>query len=98
MTSTSSSRAATMSSACTSGEIVATPRNINPHSDHRRCEHAQSRHMVGRVQHSSEELNASAPNGRPATLGDLKASGHLYRTVKQEIRENLLTRMRAGEN
>jgi len=54
--------------------------------------------MVGRVQQSSEELNASAPNGRPATLGDLKASGHLYRTVKQEIRENLLTRMRAGQN
>jgi magnesium chelatase subunit I len=34
----------------------------------------------------------------PATLGELKASGHLYRTVKQEIRENLLARMRAGEN
>ena len=52
---------------------------------------------MGRVQHSSEELSASAPNGRPATLGDLKASGHLYRTVKQEIRENLLARMRAGQ-
>jgi magnesium chelatase subunit I len=50
------------------------------------------------VQHSSEELNASAPNGRPATLGELKASGHVYRTVKQEIRENLLARMRAGED
>ena len=50
------------------------------------------------MQHSSEELNASARSGRPATLGDLKASGHLYRTVKQEIRENLLTRMRAGQN
>ena len=48
--------------------------------------------------HSSEELNASAPHGRPATLGDLKASGHLYRTVKQEIRENLLTRMREGQD
>ncbi len=47
--------------------------------------------------HSSEELNASAPHGRPATLGELKASGHVYRTVKQEIRENLLTRMRAGQ-
>ena len=49
------------------------------------------------MQHSSEELNASAPDGRPATLSGLKASGHLYRTVKQEIRENLLTRMRAGQ-
>ena len=34
----------------------------------------------------------------PATLEELKASGHVYRTVKQEIRENLLTRMRAGED
>ena len=57
-----------------------------------------SRHSVGRVQHSSEEFNASAPDGRPATLGDLKASGHPYRTVKQEIRENLLARMRAGQD
>jgi hypothetical protein len=37
------------------------------------------------VQHSSEELNASAPIGQPGTLGELKASGHVYRTVKQEI-------------
>jgi magnesium chelatase subunit I len=50
------------------------------------------------VQHSSEELNASAPGSLPATLGELKASGHVYRTVKQEIRENLLARMRAGED
>ena len=56
------------------------------------------RHSVGRVQHSSEEFNASAPGGRPATLGDLTASGHRYRTVKQEIRENLLARMRAGQD
>jgi magnesium chelatase subunit I len=50
------------------------------------------------VQQSSQQLNASAPNGMPATLGELKASGHVYRTVKQEIRENLLRRMRAGED
>ncbi len=49
------------------------------------------------MQHSSEDFSASAPNSLPATLGELKASGHLYRTVKQEIRENLLTRMRAGQ-
>src|ERR1700733_2270272 len=98
MTSLSSSRAATMSSACTSGEIVATPRNINPRCDPRRCEHAQSRHSLGSVQHSNEDFSASAPNGSPATLGGLKASGHLYRTVKQEIRENLLARMRAGQD
>ncbi len=33
----------------------------------------------------------------PATLGELRSSGHAYRTVKQEIRENLLARMRAGQ-
>src|SRR5919199_5921316 len=34
----------------------------------------------------------------PATLGALRASGHQHRTVKQEIRANLLARMRAREN
>ncbi|SCL20043.1 magnesium chelatase subunit I [Micromonospora rhizosphaerae] len=33
----------------------------------------------------------------PGTLGELRASGHHYRTVKQEIRDNLLARMRSGE-
>ncbi len=47
------------------------------------------------MQQNSQHPNASQP--RPATLGELRASGHVYRTVKQEIRENLLTRMRAGQ-
>jgi magnesium chelatase subunit I len=34
------------------------------------------------------------PRGLPATLGELRAAGHQYRTVKQELRENLLARMR----
>src|ERR1700723_1931037 len=62
-----------------------------------RCEHAVTRHSVGRVQQSSDHPNASASHGKPATLGQLRASGHVYRTVKQEIRENLLARMRAGQ-
>jgi magnesium chelatase subunit I len=33
-----------------------------------------------------------------ATVAELRASGHVYRTVKEEIRQNLLTRMRAGED
>jgi magnesium chelatase subunit I len=33
----------------------------------------------------------------PTTLGELRSSGHVYRTVKQEIRENLLERMRTGQ-
>ncbi|GAA4202719.1 ATP-binding protein [Streptosporangium oxazolinicum] len=34
----------------------------------------------------------------PRTLRELRASGHIHRTVKAEIRENLLTRLRAGES
>jgi hypothetical protein len=33
-----------------------------------------------------------------STLGELRASGHQLRTVKQELRHNLLERMRAGED
>jgi magnesium chelatase subunit I len=43
----------------------------------------------------------TAVPGRPrhlaATLGELRASGHVHRSVKEELRENLLTRLRAGE-
>jgi magnesium chelatase subunit I len=35
---------------------------------------------------------------RPATLGDLRASGFPDRTVKQELRENLLAKLAAGED
>jgi magnesium chelatase subunit I len=33
---------------------------------------------------------------RPTTLAELRASGHQHRTVKEELRDNLLTRMRSG--
>lgn len=33
---------------------------------------------------------------RPARLGELRSSGHVQRTVKSEIRDNLLTRLRSG--
>jgi magnesium chelatase subunit I len=33
----------------------------------------------------------------PRTLGELRAAGYQYRSVKQELRENLLARMRSGE-
>jgi magnesium chelatase subunit I len=33
----------------------------------------------------------------PTTLGQLRAAGHIYRSVKAEIRANLLTRLSAGE-
>jgi magnesium chelatase subunit I len=34
---------------------------------------------------------------RPATLGDLRESGYQTRSVKQELRENLITRLRCGQ-
>src|SRR3954467_12330247 len=34
---------------------------------------------------------------RPATLGQLRDTGYATRTVKQEIRANLLDRLRSGE-
>jgi magnesium chelatase subunit I len=36
------------------------------------------------------------PADLPRTLGALRASGHEFRTVKQELRDNLLARLRAG--
>ncbi|MGK5738526.1 magnesium chelatase [Micromonospora sp. URMC 103] len=36
------------------------------------------------------------PADLPRTLGELRAAGHRYRTVKQELRDNLIARMRAG--
>jgi magnesium chelatase subunit I len=36
-------------------------------------------------------------NTRPTTLRELRAGGHVHRSVKAEIRHNLLTRLRSGE-
>src|SRR6516164_11841531 len=66
-----------------------------------RCEDARSRHSVEDVQQNSQQSSASARRTSPpaaTTLGDLRASGHVQRSVKQEIRENLLARMRAGQD
>ncbi len=48
----------------------------------------------------SQASSDASPAARPAiaTLGELRASGHTYLTVKDEIRRNLLARMRAGED
>src|SRR5690349_19879367 len=35
---------------------------------------------------------------RPSTLGELRASGYQSRTVKEELRTNLLSRLAAGED
>jgi magnesium chelatase subunit I len=38
----------------------------------------------------------AVPEDLPRTLGELRAAGHEYRTVKEEIRANLLALMRGG--
>jgi magnesium chelatase subunit I len=43
------------------------------------------------------QVPPAPPADLPGTLGELRASGHRHRTVKQELRDNLLARMRAGE-
>ena len=48
------------------------------------------------VQQHSQHPHSSQP--APATLGALRASGHTYRGVKEEIRDNLLAMMRAGQD
>ena len=40
----------------------------------------------------------TAPSGLPKTLGELRAAGHRERSVKQEMRENLLTALADGED
>jgi magnesium chelatase subunit I len=51
--------------------------------------------------HSHSHANPAAfrsPAPAAATAGELRSSGHTYLTVKDELRRNLMTRMRAGEN
>jgi magnesium chelatase subunit I len=43
------------------------------------------------------EILAPIPEDLPRTLGELRAAGFRHRPVKQELRENLLARMRSGE-
>src|SRR5580658_773555 len=50
-----------------------------------------------RKQPASDQPPTSPPP-EISTLGELRASGHQLRTVKQELRQNLLARMRAGED
>ncbi|MGI8870461.1 MAG: sigma 54-interacting transcriptional regulator [Mycobacteriales bacterium] len=40
---------------------------------------------------------SQTPQPPPSTVGGLRASGHTYRTVKAEIRANLIARLAAGE-
>ncbi len=35
---------------------------------------------------------------RPATVGELRASGHVHKPLRQELRDNLLAKLRSGED
>src|SRR5207302_1469758 len=37
------------------------------------------------------------PEAAPRTIAELRASGHVRETVKQEMRRNLIARLRSGE-
>ena len=39
-----------------------------------------------------------APHPEASTLGQLRASGHRLRTLREELRDNLLARLRSGED
>src|ERR1700754_3832823 len=51
------------------------------------------RYSAGR----SRDSVVRVTDNQPRTVGELRASGHTYRTVKEELRENLLTKLRSGE-
>ena len=36
-------------------------------------------------------------NALPSTLGELEASGYTHRSVKDEMRQNLVTKLKAGD-
>ncbi|MEM6749074.1 MAG: sigma 54-interacting transcriptional regulator [Planctomycetota bacterium] len=47
---------------------------------------------------ASTDVAHAAPHPTPATLGQLKATGYRYRSVKQELRENVVARLRKGDD
>ncbi len=44
----------------------------------------------------TDAITPVVPAGLPRTAGELRQTGHVFRTVKAELRENLLARMRDG--
>src|SRR5712691_4009662 len=52
------------------------------------------------VQPRSQSSSATATSSAPAvkTLSELRASGHQFRSVKDEVRQNLLAKLRAGDD
>jgi len=53
---------------------------------------------IGAVATYRREVVETSRHPEPATIAQLRASGHRSRTVKAEIRENLVRALRSGEN
>jgi magnesium chelatase subunit I len=49
------------------------------------------------VPNTHELITPDLPDDLPQTVGELRAAGHTYRGVKEELRSNLLAQLRAGE-
>ena len=43
-------------------------------------------------------MTATPPEQRPRTVGELRASGHVHKPLRTEIRDNLLAALRVGED
>ena len=64
-----------------------------------RSAYARPGALVGAATYGREVTDLrvpDAPADLPRTLGALRASGHEHRTVKEELRDNLLARLRRG--
>jgi magnesium chelatase subunit I len=48
--------------------------------------------------YGEQVTSTSAAADRPGTIGALRVSGHVAKTIKAELRDNLLARMRSGED
>src|SRR5689334_23976360 len=54
------------------------------------------RSSVPAVTEGPTAISFEPPADLPRTLGELRAAGHEFRTVKEELRDNLLDRLRTG--
>jgi magnesium chelatase subunit I len=61
-------------------------------------EHQSQHHDVSSGSPAAAGNHPARHGSAPDTLGELRASGHEYRTIKEEVRQNLLAMMREGRD
>ena len=66
-------------------------------SEHSQHHHATTQDSAATGQRPGTAVPRSQPPAA-ATLAELRASGHVYRGVKDEIKQNLLANMRSGQD